>query len=132
WGRREARDPFGGAPEEAHDDTPAQSGPPRRNPFSKTLQDIEPGQDGDGAKSATRAARAAGRASLDVAAFQRLLLTGQPGANKPGSGPSEAPSTHLASPTRTLESSSSSPNSRSSPSNASYNHARTPAPSEAP
>lgn len=129
WGRREARDPFDGVPEEAHDDTPAQSGPPRRNPFSKTLQDIEPGREGDGAKSA---ARAAGRASLDVAAFQRLLLTGQSGANNPGSGPSEAPSTHLASPNRTLESSSSSPSSRSSPSSASNNHTLTPAPSEAP
>lgn len=129
WRRPEGQDPFGGVTEEARDDTQAQSGPPRRNPFSKTLQDIEPGRDSDGARAS---GRTAGRASLDVAAFQRLLLTGQSGANNPGPGPSEAPSTHPHSPTRPTESSSSSPSSRSSALDAPQNQSVAPAPSEPP
>lgn len=129
WGHREARDPSGGAPQEGHDDTPAESGPPRRNPFSKTLHDIDPGQDNDGAKAS---GRAAGKPSLDVAAFQRLLLTGQSGADNPAPGSSEAPSTYPPSPNRALESSSSSPSSRSSAFDTPQTQSHTPASSELP
>lgn len=94
WGEQ---DPFGGARE---DDSPAEAGPPRRNPFSKTLHDIEPARNHE-AKPSTKA----GRASLDVAAFSRLLLTGQPGANS-SAPPPGATSPHTPSPDTGSESSS--------------------------
>ncbi|KAL7619688.1 hypothetical protein AAE478_010230 [Parahypoxylon ruwenzoriense] len=56
---------------------------PPANPFSKTLQDIEHTEEGQGASAL--AAGAAVKGSLDVDSFKRLLLTGY--ANIPGSSP---------------------------------------------
>lgn len=88
-----AQDPFAGSQAESPVDSPTEPRPPRRNPFSKTLHDIEPAKNQNESKTS---ARSAGKPSLDVAAFSRLLLTGQAGANNPAAGsPSEGnSSTH--------------------------------------
>ncbi|KAL2104851.1 hypothetical protein VUR80DRAFT_9467 [Thermomyces stellatus] len=90
--KEDEQDPFEAAQAESPVDVPTESGPPRRNPFSKTLQDIEPGQNQNEGKAS---ARGPGRASLDVAAFSRLLLTGQASANNAGaSSPAGTSSIH--------------------------------------
>lgn len=101
-----AQDPFAGSQAESPVDVPSESGPPRRNPFSKTLHDMEPAKNQE--KSDT-SARPGGKPSLDVAAFSRLLLTGQAGANNPAGGsPSDGTSSSLHTPNLDTESDSSS------------------------
>ncbi|SPN99050.1 uncharacterized protein DNG_02089 [Cephalotrichum gorgonifer] len=96
-GRWDARDPFDGARGEDEPDTkvPTQPGPPQRNPFSRTLQDIEPSRDHEEMRPP---ARIPGRASMDVEAFRRLLLTGQTDVNNPAVQPSQATTTPSAAP----------------------------------
>ena len=79
-------DPFESSRGSPVSETLPDSAPQLRNPFSRTLHDIEPGKDQDEANASPRTP---GKASLDVAAFSRLLLTGQAGANSAGRLPSE-------------------------------------------
>lgn len=69
----------------------AQQQPPA-NPFEKTLGDLEPGQTStEEPQPDSAAAVSAGKATLDVDAFSRLLLTGQgPAATPPPPPPARA------------------------------------------
>ena len=83
------------------DEPPARPGAAPRNPFSRTLHDLENKhtRTGPAPKANTSPSATPGKAALDVAAFSRLLLTGQPADTPPASRDNAVPERSFASST---------------------------------